>query len=242
MADLNDLLNQGLSGIISSGGLPTADALYQQQAQADRENTFGRGLGISTVTRDALAKARVDATLAAQNAQLAALGQAAGIQQGAANRAQQESQFSRQLGQQKSLANQQMLASGLGAGVGALGGLAGASFGPEIRSGARGLFGLKPLSTDARLSGGGGATTPGGVTPTAAPDMISGAGGPSLPDLGSIPNLTTPDFGGSLNTPDFSSGFDLGGPSTSFDLSGLFDAASPAAFSPGYDWSQIGWG
>jgi len=241
MASLDDLLNQGLSGIISSGGLPTADALYQQQAQADRENTFGRGLGISTVTRDALAKARVDATLAAQNAQLAALGQAAGIQQGAANRAQQESQFSRQLGQQKSLANQQMLASGLGAGVGALGGLAGAAFGPEIRTGLRGFAGLKGLPGDTRGAGAGGGV-PGGATPGAAPDMISGAGGPSLPDLGSIPNLTTPDFGGSLNMPDLSSGFSLGGPSTSFDLSGLFDASMPAAFSPGYDWSQIGWG
>jgi len=235
MADLNDLLTQGLSGIISSGGLPTADALYQQQAQADRENTFGRGLGISTVTRDALAKARVDATLAAQNAQLAALGQAAGIQQGAANRAQQESQFSRQLGQQKSLANQQMLASGLGAGVGALGGLAGAAFGPNNRSGLRGAFGMGPLKGDPENRSE--SMLPMDQRPNvpAAADTIGAAGGPSTPGLA---DLGTPDF--STSAPNFDTNFDLGSPS--FDLSGLFDASMPAAFSPGYDWSQIGWG
>ena len=144
MASLEELLNSGLGGIISGGGLPQEEAMYQRQALSDRENLSARGLGISTVTRDALAKARVDASLAAQQAQLAALGQAAGYTTANANRAQQESQFSRGLKQQKDMANTQLLASGLGAGVGALGQLGGAAFGPEIRGGLRSAAGLGP--------------------------------------------------------------------------------------------------
>jgi hypothetical protein len=162
--DLNQLVQDALGSLIQSGGLPTAENLYQTQAQSELENTFGRGLGISSVTRDALAKARVDATLAAQQAQLAALGQAAGVAQQELNRGQAGAQFQAQLGlqkkalgQQRDLANQQLLAGGLGLGVGGLAQVAGKTFGPEITGGLRRLFGV----------GG----TPGTATATAQPGL-----------------------------------------------------------------------
>ena len=227
MASLEELLNSGLSGIIQGGGLPQEEAMYQRQALSDRENLSARGLGISTVTRDALAKARVDASLAAQQAQLAALGQAAGYTTANANRAQQESQFSRGLKQQKDMANTQLLASGLGAGVGALGQLGGAAFGPEIRTGARNLFGLGPLRQDATPN-----STPAGVTASAGPNTIDTSGF----SLGGNTTLNAGDLsgfgaggGGSLSASDFSvpdlSGYTDPGLYGGLDLSNLFDSS-----------------
>ena len=233
MASLEDLVSGGLSNIIQQGGLPLEEALYQRQAQAEREATFGRGLGISSVTRDALAKARMDAAMAAQNAQLAALGQAAGVTQQNANRAQQASQFDRTMKQQKSLANQQMLASGLAGGVGAAANLGGLIFAPEIRKGLRGLFGAGTPGTQPGAPGlteGGplqtaGLPSAGAMEDYAQVSPLSSLVGPNLfsgfDQSFAVPDLSVPDF----------SGFDQ-----SFDLSGLFDY-DPLAF----DWSQMGW-
>lgn len=227
---LDDLLNSGLGGIISSGGLPQEESMYQRQALSDREALSGRGLGISTVTRDALAKARVDSAMAAQSAQLAALGQAAGIVQGNANRSQQESQFSRNLKQQKDTANTQMLASGLGAGVGALGMLGGAAFGPEIRGGLRNAAGLGPRRESM-------------LPPDQAPDRPGSAGGPGA--VNTIPQFTDPGSGsgGAPSLSDFqmpTTSFGSGGfPATDFgdfgglDLSALYDQS----FNPYQDWN-----
>lgn len=149
MADLNALVQEALGGIINSGGLPNVESLYNQQAQAVNEQNFAKGLGISSVTRDALAKARVDANLAAQEAQLSALGQAAGVAQAELNRGQSASQFAqnlalrkKELGQQSDIARNQLLAGGLGLGVGGLANVAGRTFGPEITGGLRRLFGV----------------------------------------------------------------------------------------------------
>jgi hypothetical protein len=230
MPSLEELLQSGLGGIIQNQGAPLEEDLYQRQAQAERESTFGRGLGISSVTRDALAKARMDAALAAQQAQLAALGQAAGITQGAANRAQQESQFSRNLKQQKDMANTQMIAQGVGAGAGALAQLGGAAFGPEIRGGLRGMFGLGPLRQDGPASPGGGREVM--APPSAVPNVMGSFTEPTgqQGDLGAFPDFQMPT---SFSPSDFS-GFDasFGG----LDLSSLYDAS----FNP-YQQDSWGW-
>ena len=101
------------------------------RARAINEATFGRGLGLSTVTRDlqadrerlrqeALSKAAREAFLGAQQAQQAALGQAAQYvtaQRGQALQgqqlAQQASQFKKSLGQQQGLQTQALLGGGL---------------------------------------------------------------------------------------------------------------------------------
>ena len=252
MPTLEELLNSGLGGILQSGGVPLEEDLYQRQAQAERESSYGRGLGISSVTRDALAKARMDAAMAAQQAQLAALGQAAGVTQAtanreasmansAANRNQQESQFRRTQQQQSGLANQQLLAGGLGAGVGALGQVAGSTFGPEIRTGLRKLGGLGPLRQDA---------VPPGVTPGPVGEIPSGdfqnftlGGDTSLGGLGDLGALgaggggdfsfSPSDYTSSFNPSDYS--FDAGG----LDLSGLYDL-SFGGFDP-YQNQDWGW-
>lgn len=244
MPSLEELLNTGLGGIIQGGGLPTEEALYNRQAQAEREASFGRGLGISSVTRDALAKARLDAALAAQQAQLAALGQAASVTQGNANRTQQESQFSRNLKQQKSIASDQMLMSGIGAGAGALTGLAGATFGPEIRSGLRGLFRLPPLRQD--MPGGGtgvngvpAGTMPASETPT-MPQFDLGAGSGGGPDLSQLGDYQLPTT--SFGSQDFSvPAYDFGGLDLNLDLSGLFDSTyDSSSYDPNY-WANWGY-
>jgi hypothetical protein len=228
---LEDLLNQGLGGILEGGGLGNEEALYQRQAQAERESTFGRGLGISSVTRDALAKARVDASLAAQQAQLSALGQAAGITQGNANRTQQASQFgqnldqrNKELGQQESLANKQMLASGIGAGTGALLNVAGMAFRPQIQD-------FLGVNSRGPISPGGGREVM--APPSAVPDLIGdGGGGGGLADLSTFSgagDFSMPDFAAYSNPADYDFG-DFGG----FDLSGLFDTS----FTP-YEWGYM---
>lgn len=237
---LDDLVNQSLSQIIQSGGLPTEDALFARQQAAVKPTLYGRGLGISSVMQDALAKARVDATLAAQQAQLSALGQAASISQSNLNRQQQQSQFeanlgqrNKELGQQKSLANQQMLASGLGAGAGAALNVGGMVFAPQIRKGLQSLFGSESTTTP-------GTTNDMPIKAAGLPslsDTLDASGG--MPDFSSsLPDISVPDLNldfGSLPTPQYDLGFNGG-----LDLSGLFDTS---AFSPSaYNWSDLYWG
>jgi hypothetical protein len=225
---LDDLGNQSRSGIIQSGGLPLEEQLYQRQAQSERQGLFDRGLGASTVTRDALAKARVDAAMAAQQAQLSALGQAAAVTQQNLTRAQQERQFSRTLEQNKKASSQQALSRGIEQGVGALGSLAGSTFGPEIRTGVRGVFGKGPLPIDDPNRGGNANAVSGGAMPTSAPMTIpqfdAGGGGLDLSHLGDY-SLPTASFGSSdFPSTDFG---DFGG----LELGSLYDAS----FSP-YWW------
>lgn len=237
MATLEDLLTSGLGGIIQNQGAPLEEALYQRQAQSEREGTFGRGLGISTVTRDALAKARMDAALAAQQAQLSALGQAASVTQGNANRAQQESQFSRNLAQQKNMQNTQLLAQGLGAGLGAVGQVVGGAFGPDIRTGLRSFAGKDPLIQDRYATGNsvpaGGPGSPVGSIPTSGFSL----GGDTSLNAGDLSgfgaSLGAGSGGMDFSVPDFS-GYD-----SSFgalDLSSLYDQS----FNPyqPYDWGN----
>jgi hypothetical protein len=245
MADLNALVQEALASQIGTGGLPTADALYNQLQQGTQENTFGRGLGISTVTRDALAKARVDATLQAQQAQLAALGQAASVAQQELNRGQAASQFGQNLAlqkqelqQQSDLANRQLMAQGIGLGVGGLANVAGRAYKPEI------------MGALGRLSGNGAAISPAGGRetmlpqqmvpgmpstsgPIAAPDTSGSMGG--LGDVGlsdySMPDLT----GGNISSPDILGSMgglgDLGLWGGLGDLAGLTDTTNIPDFS-----------
>jgi hypothetical protein len=142
------------------------------------------------------------------------------------------SQRNRELGMQESMANKQMLMSGIGAGVGALGNIGGAIFGPEIRTGTRGLFGLGPLRQDAGGVGGvpaGG--MPGGV-PGAMPSFDLGAGGGF--DLAGLGNFSTPmaDFS-SYGSGGGGADYDFG--NFDFDLSGLFDYGG--GYAP-YEWGS----
>lgn len=252
MADLNALVQEALGGIINSGGLPTADALYNQLQQGTQENTFARGLGISSVTRDALAKARVDATLAAQQAQLSALGQAASVAQQELNRGQAGSQFQQSLdlqkkglSQQSELANRQLMAQGLGLGAGALANVAGRAYKPEI------------MGALGRLSGNGAAVSPAGGRETMLAQQLV-PGQPTI-DTGVGGNISAPDMGasvgglGSVGLPDLTGGVGSGGslpdlswvssPSTSFgldalsglgDLSNLWGGVDPTANLPDF--------
>src|SRR5690348_5450491 len=270
MATLDELIQQSLAQLVQQGGGPTEQALfnrsagdiqtaYQNNAQQIAENTFARGLGISDIAAHlqaenlknqaaAVEKARQDAFLGGQQAQLSALGQAAAITQGEANRAQQAALQKRALSAQRGMANTQMLAQGLAGGVGALGNVAGLAYGPEIRSGLRGLFGLHTPAMGSPTRPGPGEGMPGGAAPTipALTDMSAPSGGLGALAGGDIPNLTLPDFSStwasSVSTPSYSFDFN-----PSLDLSGLYDTSMPTLdlssyFQPGYDWSNIGWG
>jgi hypothetical protein len=262
MPSLDQLVQEALAGLVQQGGQPTENAIFGateqdiqgqagDQARAAMENTFGRGLGTSTISgnllgeiekarADALAKARANAVLGSQSAQLSALGQAASVAQQQLNRGQQASQFQQSLDAAKrgqniaqSNANKQLLAGGLGMGVGALGNLAGRTFGNEIRGGLRSAAGLNdgPVSP----MGGREMMLPQGSAPFQVgsidvPDLASsgafGFGDFSMPDLAGGGGFDMPSFdaGGDL----FSSGlFDLGGLTdldmgTSLFNSGLF--------------------
>jgi hypothetical protein len=267
MPTLDDLIRSALAEQVQQGGGPTEQALFQRSigdienayknsAQQISENQFSRGLGLSSVAAQlqaenlknqsaAIEKARQDAFLGGQQAQLAALGQAAGLSQGDANRAQQAAMQRRALAAQEGAANKQLIAGGITGGVGAAANLAGMAYRPEIQRGLRAFAGLGARPDPVAPGGGREMMLP----PDQRPGLPSGAGlspdvtpGPSLGDFSnlssSIPDLSMPDFGSSFTMPDLSSSYDLGF-SPSLDLSGLFDSAS---FSPGYDWSQIGWG
>src|SRR5215470_1298182 len=128
MADLYSLSNAGLapylapdytSNYVNSVVGPALAEIQRKSAinaQQIAENTFGRGIGLSTIAaylqgqeqlaRDtAIGQTQATATQQARDAQLAALGQAAGVTQQEAARAQQASQFRQSLEQQRSMAN-----------------------------------------------------------------------------------------------------------------------------------------
>lgn len=256
MADLNALVQQAYNDILARGAQPLEDALYGRQeadirdqaanrAQQIAENAFGRGLGLSSIAAylqgqnekaqaDALAKARTDAYLASQQAQLAAVGQAAGVAQQELNRNTQNAQFSanqdmqkRALNQQASIANKNLLAGGLGLGLGAATQVLGKTFAPEITGGLRNLFGL------------------GGSTPSPYASLglrdLSGFSEPSVSPL--------PTGGIAAGEPSFSFGMDtsFGSPSTALNLSsglgsdfGGFSAGGGLDALAGLDLSNLG--
>lgn len=249
MATLDDLLKGGLEDLLRQDPRALEDSLYTSSAEdinrrsgdtarTINENTFGRGLGLSTITRDlqadrerlrddALVKARRDSAFAARSAVLQALATAAGQQSADANRRQQANQFNttqnfneRQGNRQESIANRNLVAQGIGGLGGAaltVGGLVG---------GRKGGF------LDRMLNGGGKSAPDGGGENRLAPggqspDVAASFAGdyPSPGEIAPTGDLSIPDFnlgdvGGSFNfdAPDFSGsgGFDPGG----FDLFG----------------------
>ena len=225
MPDIGRSYTRGLASLLGNGNpQATEDALFQRMAgDIDRtsgdaarsinENTFGRGLGLSTISRDmqadrerlredALLKARKDSFLASQQATLAALAQAATQQA----REQQGNQFNqsmdmqrRNISSQRDIANNQMLAQGGGLLGGALMQLGGKTFAPEIRGGLRSLFGADKQ---------GGAPVTAGET--AAPDATVNIGSDYAPTVGDLPmaDFEIPDF--DINE-DYAAMPDLGG-------------------------------
>lgn len=249
MASLEELVNAALAQGAQMNPQTLADQIYAGQeqdvnrqagnaAQQVNENTFGRGLGLSSISgylqgqnelarATALAKARQDAMLASTQAQQSALGQAAGQVTNNLNRQAQEANLKRQLAQQRSLAGQQMLASGLGGLVNTAAGVGGLVFGQDIRRGLRGLAGAGgPTSPQ----GGRETMLPQNQAPGAAPALPASAtgGGFSLPDLtglDTIPSSFAPSF--DISTPSFD--YTTVGPEPSFDL----------GFSPSFDTSWL---
>lgn len=235
--DLNQLVRDALGSTIQTGGLPLEEALYRRQAQSELESGFGKGLGISTVTRDALAKARTDAALAAQSAQLSALGQAAGVAQQELNRGQQAGQFQQSLGlqkkalgQQRDIANQNLLATGLGLGLGGLAQVGGRVFGPEITKGLRGLAGLpsgrepiSPLGGRETMLAPGQIPQPETMPSFTAPAMgdLSGLTGLSQTSLPSVDLGSIADWSSAFSLPDLVDLSWLSAPDTTYSLLAL---------------------
>jgi hypothetical protein len=146
--------------------------------QAALENAFARGVGtapagatagmgpggtggpgLSSITAynaslieqaraKAIAQASLNADSQVQAAQRAALGEAAGYVNAQNARAQQESQFSRNLSAQKSMHNQNMLMQGLGGLAGGALKAGGYAFGPAIKGAAGKMFGSEAGKAD----------------------------------------------------------------------------------------------
>lgn len=134
---LDQAVPNGLEGLIMSPAQQAAmkaDLLRRSgydiernaknEAQKVGEDAFGRGMGLSTLNAyyqaqvqrardEALDKATIDSNAAVRAAQGAALGQAAQYVTAQQGRAQQESQFGRQLKQQQSLNTQNLVGGGL---------------------------------------------------------------------------------------------------------------------------------
>lgn len=254
---LQNLAGTGLEQYLGAGPQAMEDALYNRMAadierqsglnaQQAMENTFGRGVGqagggpssitstaldpILRARSDALTKARNDAFVASQQAQLAALAQAAGTAQTAINSSTAAANQSAALALQKrgqnfqrSQANQQAIGQGVG-GLGAAGlQTAGLLYAPQIKKFLGG--GLQGL-----------ADTGGDRMPSSALAAAGGpatAGIPSQPDLtGGFPSAAT--SAASALTPASFSLPDVSGP-TSSALSGLsnYNFELPTDF----DWS-----
>lgn len=252
MANLNALTGTALEQLLAGGPKGLEDQLYgsaeqdiQRQGQGMLEQLFGRGMGQSSemgaVARqvaEALAKARTDSAVASRQATLAALAQAAGVQ----NRQQQESQYERTLGfnkdqadRQESIANKQLLAQGIGGLGGSALTLGGLLYGKELKSGLKGLLG-----GDSSDLGG----VPGG---SYISQDVPGGGAPMLD------GITQPEIGGDFSIPDFSLNAgqsfdmpDLGALDTG-DFSLGFDPSFDLDFGSGLDTSTLdlltkGWG
>jgi hypothetical protein len=226
MPTIDEMVRSALEQLLGGGPEALEEQIYQRGvADIDRgyqqrlENAFGRGFGLSTVQganeqarAEALLKLRTDAALASRQATLSALGTAAGQQ----NRQQQESQFSRnqdmqrrQMDRQQDIADNQMLAQGIGGLGGAALQVGGLVYGPEIKGALRRLVGGGDPGQSrytGQLGGDLGATSA-----ALSPDILD------TMDF-SIPDFTMPDVGGSfdldLSVPDFAldpGNFDLGG-------------------------------
>jgi hypothetical protein len=237
MATLDSLIERILSGMVSENPRGLENRLYKSSAadiddrSADtarqiNESTFGRGLGLSSVTADlqadreqirqeALVKARRDAAMASRSAILAALSQAAGLQ----GQRQQQGQFDenmrfrqKELDERGSAQNKALLAQGIGGLGGAALQTGGLMYGPEIKGALNRLMGRGPGgSPSASVSGQLGSAS-------ALPPTLDG-----LADFGSA-SFSSPTafedagYGGSFDPGAFdTSGFDLGG----LDASGL---------------------
>src|SRR3990167_766007 len=270
MPSLEDLVKQGYKG----GILTDADRarlaeqlMGGQRAEIERvqgdlarqinEGTFGRGLGLSTVTRDlqsererirqeTLVKAERESQIAARQAQAAALGQAAQYATARQGQALQQQQFGQQaeqfkqgMGAQQSMARQQMLGGGLagltGAGLKTAGYLHGTGKAPW----------QTPTPPTPGVQGYGEAAQLGGLAAPSTPAEVASMT-PGLPALTGFaePSMAPFDFG-----PEPS--YDFGGfaPSMSFDpnafdLSGLWDLGGwdPGQLTTGLDLENLGGG
>jgi hypothetical protein len=234
MANLNDLSQSGLAALLQQDPQAYEDLLFNQarteierqggdRAQQISENAFGRGLGLSTVNaysqaenqraqKEAISKARVDASTAARSAQLSALAQAAGVAQQEANRGMQH----KAIKAQQQMNDDKMLAGGLTALGGAGLGLGMKAFGPEAINGIRGFAGLNPMyNTGSPSFSGGGLVQSPGASMTDSPLSFNASspidfsmpqadfGGGALSDLGDFSASTSfvPDFGDFMSQP-----------------------------------------
>lgn len=224
---------------VLAGTMPGALRQYGQTSQAQNEAAFGKGMGLSTwnayqqalnslMEAEGAGKIRNDARTSVDAAQRAALGNAVSYATAERNRAantaasNQSADIQRKgLAQQKSLAGQSMLFSGLSGLGGGVANIGMRTFGPEIKSGLKGLFG--------------GAGTPG------APKSPATESAPNveMPYGAGIDQDTAagPEFGAS-----FPSGLDLYGSETSLPSFGgdySLDVA-PLSFDFGGDqWSGL---
>lgn len=233
-ATLNQKVLGGLDRLVADDPKVYADQLYENALDAierqsgDRareinENVFSRGLGLSTIARDmqasrerevldAKTRARRESDIASRQAQLSALGQAAGAASSDLNRQQSSAQFGanqqmqkKQLNQQSSIANMNALTQGVG-GLGMAGlYMGGKMFAPEIKAGLKGLF-----------------SSPGGG-PSGSADGIPE--GPAYDAYRAGERIDYGQIGSSDSSP---LTYDLGADYTSFDPGGLADFESYA--------------
>lgn len=256
MATANEIQQRALTGfdkLAADDPKVYADQLYANAVEAierqsgDRareinEHTFGRGLGLSTITRDlqmarekevldAKTKARREADLAARQATLSALGQAAGAASQDLTRQQSSAQFQanqqmqrKQLGQQSDIANMNALTQGVG-GLGMAGlYMGGKMFGPEIKRGLTGLFNDTPSAGRSPMMPGSG---------NAVVDSRDLASGPLSYSMDGLDALTS----------DSPLTYDLGADYSTFDPGGLTDvggmdfmSVDPYGGLGGFDW------
>lgn len=231
---LQQLAAAGLGDYIGQSPQTMEDALYNRMAadierqsgtnaRSALENTFARGVGqgggvggASTISADAitpiqrarneaLLKARSDAFVASQQAQLSGLAQAAGAAQNAINSGQNAGYQQQALNlqkknqeQQRGLATQQAVGQGVG-GLGAAAlSTAGLLYGPEIRKNLSGLFagggGDRMPSSLAAMAG---PSSPGAPAVTSAIDMPSAFANFAGPAASAL-SPASYDFGGSF--------------------------------------------
>jgi hypothetical protein len=233
MPTLEDLVTQGYSGgplteearaqleeQLLAGQRGEIERVHGDRAREINEGTFGRGLGLSTVTRDlqsererirqeTLIKAAREAAIAARQAQAAALGQAASFVSAQGGRQlqqqglqQQAGQFKKGLQQQQQTGREQMIGGGLAGLAGAGLKTAGMIYGPEFKDWMKGK--------------GGGAGTQVLGPPSPGPSPLE-AQGPESPYI-----EPSPGGGEFAGYPNFDYG-DTGEYAPTSDLSGLWD-------------------
>lgn len=248
---------------------PTQQAAYEQQlvdrargdimeqggneARRVGEAYFGRGMGLSSLNAyaqgqvqgqiaDALSKARLDANTNMMAAQRAALGQAANYVNAERGRQQQASQFNKQMKQQKSIANQNMLYGGLGGLAGGLAKGAGMMFAPEIKKGLQGLFSGTGAPGGQLPYGSNNYQQPEWMTKPVEVDPNAVSASVAAPDLSAIIDSSVPeDY--SYSMPDFNygdnPGLGISADDFNIDFSDANDLASliDPSYDPYSDWS-----